>query len=180
MTFRPFLRFVAIAPSLFLYGCALRHPVASIKQAVGVEPSIQLQGSAASDANANSVVPFDIVVVQDKGTAKELATMDASTWFGNKGRCTYSGGKKPKLQFHSWEFVPGQSFALHVAVPANTEAIFGFAQYASSGPHRVDFAVSGDQTFELAANGVHLSQQRPNLPANPTFATEKQNVCPDQ
>jgi hypothetical protein len=179
LTLRPYLRLVVV-PSLLLCGCALKHPVASIKQAVGVKPSIELQGNVAPDANANSVVPFDIAVVQDKNTAKELAKMDASTWFSAKGRCSFIGGKKPKLEFHSWEFVPGQSFELHVVVPADAKAVFGFAQYASSGPHRVDFAVSGDQTFELATNGVHLLQQRPNLPANPTFADEKQSVCPDQ
>jgi hypothetical protein len=179
LTLRPHL-FFFLLPSLLVCSCALKHPVASVKQAVGVKPSIELGGNVAEDANADSVVPFDIAVVLDKATAKQLAKMDASTWFGNKGRCTFIGGKKPKVQFHSWEFVPGQAFALHVLVPADAKAVFGFAQYASEGPHRVDFAVSGDQSFNLATDGVHLMQQRPNLPANPTFVTEKPNACPDQ
>lgn len=180
MTFRPYLGLFSLVPSLWLGGCALRHPVASIKQAVGAQPAIELQGTVAQDANADSVVPFDIVVVQDKSAAKQIAKMDASDWFGKKGRCTFVGGKSPKVQFHSWEFVPNQSFQLRVPIPAGSRAVYGFAQYAASGPHRIELSTSGDQRFELAKDGVHRIDQKPNIPPDATFADEKQKVCPDQ
>lgn|GEM_PF-5781202 len=166
------------AAAWLLAGCALKHPVASIKQTVGQKPSLELQGTVVPDANADSVIPFDVVVVRDKSMLKQISKMDAAAWFGEKGRCTYRGGPKGKVEFHSWEFVPGQSFTLRISVPANTNAVLAFANYKSPAPHRVGLSNSGTQKVLLDNDGVTVVGKGDNHDSD-TPAPEVQKVCPD-
>jgi hypothetical protein len=170
---------LTLAAASLLAGCALLHPRKSFDQAIGHPPTLALQGSIAPGANADSVIPFDVVVVRDKAMLKQISQMDAATWFGAKGRCAYRGGAKAKVQFHSWEFVPGQSFALDVPLPADTRAVIGFADYDSAGEHRLLLPNSGSQFVEMGIDGIHASAGPSNSsPARPS-APEKQKVCPD-
>ena len=69
-----------------MLGCALKHPIKSVKQATGHPPTLVLHVNLAADANGNSVVPFDVVLMRDKSMQKAISQMDAATWFGSKGR----------------------------------------------------------------------------------------------
>lgn len=135
--------------------------------------------NVAANANVDSVVPFDVVVINDKSLEKKIAPMDASTWFSARGRCNYRGGPKAKVQFHSWELVPGQSFRLDVPVSADTKAVFGFADYTTPGDHRVPLAVAGSQFVDMDANGVHVQSTVPVSSKGAPPAPEMQKVCPD-
>lgn len=162
-----------------IVGCALKHPLKSIKQASGHPPTLVLQVSVAADANGNSVVPFDVVVVRDKALLKTISQMDAATWFGAKGRCNYRGGPKAKVEFHSWEFVPGQTFRADIVAPADTRAVLGFANYSSAGDHRINFVTSGSEFVAMGEDGVHVLKNVPVPDASQPPAPERQKVCPD-
>ena len=162
-----------------IVGCALKHPVKSLKQATGHPPTVVLQVQLSADANGDSVVPFDVVVVQNKTLLKTVSQMDAAAWFSPKGRCNYRGGPKAKIQFHSWEFVPGQTFRLDLPVTANTIAVLGFANYSTPGMHRVDFVTSGSQFVDMGEDGVHVLKTVPVPNSSQPPAPEMQKVCPD-
>jgi len=140
---------------------------------------IAMQVNVASMANDDSVVPFDVVVVRDKNMLKQVSQMDAAAWFGPKGRCNYRGGPKAKVQFYSWEFVPGQAFRIDVPVEHGIKGVLGFADYATPGEHRITFATSGSQLVNMGADGAS-ALTKVSLP-NPTQppAPVKQKVCPD-
>lgn len=167
-----------MAAACLMTGCALKHPVSALKHTIGEKPMLELQGTVVSGANADSVIPFDVVVVRDKSTLKQIAKMDAAAWFGEKGRCTYRGGPKSKVEFHSWEFVPGQSFTIRIPVPADTDAVLGFANYSSPAPHRVELADSGAQKILLDKDGVTVTGKGDSHDSD-AFAPEVQKVCPD-
>jgi hypothetical protein len=131
------------------------------------------------EANQDSVVPFDVVVIRDKDLLKQIGQMDAATWFGAKGRCKYRGGPKAKVQFYSWEFVPNQTFAIDVPEMSGAKAVLGFARYAAPGEHRVSFATKGGQAVEMGADGVHALTAAAVLPNKQPVALEMQKVCPD-
>jgi hypothetical protein len=126
-----------------------------MKQAIGHPPTLALQVNVASDANIDSVVPFDVVVVRNKSLLKQISQLDAATWFSAKGRCNYRGGAKAKVQFYSWELVPGQTFRLDVPVAADTKAVYGFADYSTAGNHRISLASAGGQFVDMGEDGVH-------------------------
>jgi type VI secretion system protein len=176
---RRHLVLVTLVAAAMIVGCALKHPVKSLKQATGHPPTVVLQVNLSADANADSVVPFDVVVVQNKTLLKTVSQMDAATWFGPKGRCNYRGGPKAKIQFYSWEFVPGQTFRIDLSVTANTVAVLGFANYSTPGTHRVDFVTSGSQFVNMGEDGVHVLKTVPVPNSGQPSAPEMQKVCPD-
>ncbi|MFT4113332.1 hypothetical protein [Silvibacterium sp.] len=158
-------------PLLSLTGCMLPRP--------GKARVVQLEVVVAPDANDTSVVPFDTVAVRDKKLLKQIAAMDASAWFGAKGRCTYRGsGKKADVQFHTWEFVPGQVFHIQVPIPGGTKGLLGFASYQTPGTHRVELKDSGSQTVNMGENGMQALPKALATSTEPP-APEKLKVCPD-
>jgi hypothetical protein len=162
-------------------GCAVMHPTKSFHQLIGHPPSLALQVHLAPQANEDSVVRFDAVVVENKSLEKTISKMDAATWFstGDKGRCSYRGGPKAKVQFYSWELVPGQTFRLDVPTGTRARAVFGFADYFTPGIHRISLLTTGKQAVEMTAKGVHVLSQPPIInPALPV-AKEDSDVCPD-
>jgi hypothetical protein len=138
-----------------------------------------VQGTIAANANSDSVIAFDVVTIHDKTLLKQIAQMDAATWFGPKGRCTFRDGQKAKVEFHSWEFVPGQTFLIDVHVPRGTKAVFGFADYATAGEHRISMDTSGSQIVEMDKDGAHTVTGQVARDTTLTLAPEKQKVCPD-
>ena len=176
---RRILAVVTLVTAALIVGCALKHPVKSLKQATGHPPTVVLQVQLSADANGDSVVPFDVVVVQNKTLLKTVSQMDAATWFGPKGRCNYRGGPKAKIQFHSWEFVPGQTFRIDLPVTASTIAVLGFANYSTPGPHRVEFVTSGSEFVDMGEDGVHVLKTVPVPGITLPSAPEMQKVCPD-
>jgi type VI secretion system protein len=153
--------------------------VKSLKQATGHPPTVVLQVSVAADANGDSVVPFDVVVVRNKALQKTISQMDAATWFGPKGRCNFRGGPKAKVEFHSWEFVPGQTFRIDIEAPADTRAVLGFADYSTPGDHRVSFVTAGSQFVDMGEDGVHVLKSVPVPDSRQPPAPERQKVCAD-
>lgn len=148
---------------------------------MGHPASLTLQVNLAPQANDDSVVRFDVLVVDDKSLEKALSKMDAATWFstGDKGRCNYRGGPKAKVQFYSWELVPGQTFRLNVPTGADARAVLGFADYFTPGLHRIALSTSGVEAVEMSEPGVQVLSQTPVMnPALPVAAAMTP-VCPD-
>lgn len=174
LTPRPHIACSMLAIAGLLVGCSLRHPIGLTRS----QKVLAFQVNVSADANQNSVVPFDVVVVRDKDLLKQVEKMDAAAWFGPKGRCQYRGGPKAKIQFYSWEFVPNQMYAIDVPAMDGAKAVLGFARYASPGEHRVTLATKGGAQVDIGESGVHASTiaMAPNRQA---AAPASQKVCPD-
>jgi type VI secretion system protein len=163
-----------LALSALLTSCSLRHPAGLI----GSKKMLAFQVNVAPDANQNSVVPFDVVVVRDKDLLKQIQKMDAATWFGAEGRCKFRGGPKAKVQFYSWEFVPNQTSAIDVPAMEGAKAVLGFADYSSPGEHRVTLTTKGGTMVEMGQDGVHALTIA-TVPSGQPAATPSKKVCPD-
>lgn len=174
---RFFARYVAAA-SWLLAGCAITHPVASLKQSMGAPPALGIQGMVDAKANQDQVVDLDVVVIGDSSSLKLIEKMDASTWFGPKGRCTFLGQKGVKVEFHSWQFAPGQTFYVHLVTGADAKEVLAFANYATPGPHRIVLAKSGGQVLDLGLDGLHTVDRKISS-ASDQPAPEMQSVCSD-
>ncbi|WP_454712745.1 hypothetical protein [Cupriavidus nantongensis] len=96
----------------------------------------QVTLTAADDANGNSPVAVDVVLVSDAALQARLAELPAAKWFAGRGDLgsTYPGA----LRYRSWELVPGQR--LEIAAQAlqgpRVAAAFVFANYQAPGAHR--------------------------------------------
>jgi len=175
---RVHLAYLTLLAALALTGCLLKKQPG--KARFGQPRTVALQINVAANANDNSVVPFDAVVIRDKKLLQQISQMDAATWFSAKGRCNYRDGAKAKVEFHSWEFVPGQTFRIDVPAPGGVKGILGFADYAAPGDHRVELKSSGSQIVNMGQGGVQALPTAAFANSNePPPAPEKQHVCPD-
>jgi hypothetical protein len=169
---------IALGAALLLAGCALHRPVTPAQHTVGSSHAIDIEGTVAPNANQDAVIDFDIVAIRNSSSLKEIEKMDAAAWFGPKGRCTFLGLPGKKVEFHSWEFAPGQSFYIHLLAASGVKAVLAFADYPPPGPHRIVLNKSGAQSLNLTSGGLSARTTKAFLPLEQA-APEVPNVCPD-
>lgn len=99
--------------------------------------------NAAPDANANSAVAVDVVLVKDKAVLDTLAAMSAARYFGAKADLlrTYPDA----LAVLSVEITPGQliRFERKRYDAERAWAALAFANYAAPGEHRARVPLDG-------------------------------------
>lgn len=96
----------------------------------------QVMVSAADDANGDSPVAVDIVLIKDETLLPRFAELTAAKWFSARADLlnTYPQG----LRYEGWEVVPGQ----RLIVPgekfegSRVAGAFVFARYGAPGAHR--------------------------------------------
>jgi type VI secretion system protein len=113
--------------------------------------------TASDDANNNSPVAVDVVLVSDAAMLARLAEMPASKWFAARDDLVSTFPKN--LRYHSWEIVPSQ----HVDVSGDTFAgsrvagAFVFANYQDPGAHRARIEhFSGHMVVQLDSNNLSV------------------------
>lgn len=159
-------------------GCAITYPVASLKQAVGAPPALGLEGTVDPKANQDQVLHLDVVVIGDSSSLKQIEKMDASTWFGAKGQGIFLGQKGARVEFHSWEFAPGQTFHVRLVTGADAKAVLAFADYSTPGPHRIALAKAGAQMLKLGSAGLRTLDRKVSAQSEPPDP-EMRSVCND-
>jgi len=100
--------------------------------------------AAASDANANSALAVDVVLVKDKALLDTLAAMPAARYFASRADLlrTYPDG----LLAFGVEITPGQVLSVERKRFRGERAwaAFAFANYGVPGEHRVRVPLDGD------------------------------------
>jgi len=100
---------------------------------------VRLRGydlAAVHEANRNSPVRVDVVVVRDDELAKEVGKLTSAAWFGRKGQLLLDNPRM--LEVTSLEPVPGQAVPWRrVTRRGRAQAAFVFADYRTEGSHRV-------------------------------------------
>ncbi|NEX64808.1 hypothetical protein G3574_27320 [Noviherbaspirillum sp. 17J57-3] len=126
-----------------LSGCgALNSVVAGTRSLIGLDPkpvepdwkSVAI--AAADDANANSAVAVDLVLIKDKAVLDSLVTMPAAKWFSSRNELQRTFPEA--FTVYQYELVPTQAVQLDAKSYGKERAwaAFVFANYASPGEHR--------------------------------------------
>jgi type VI secretion system protein len=89
------------------------------------------------NANTNSPIALDVVLVYDEILLEQLTKMPSREWFEKREQITRDHSKGNALDYWSWEFVPGQNVETQV-LPLKPKAKGGivFANYFTPGEHR--------------------------------------------
>lgn len=96
-----------------------------------------LEVVAAPDANRESPVPVDLVLLRAEPMIALIAGLTARQWFDQRSQLLRDHPND--LDYRSWEFPPGQ-VAIFDEFPFESRkgvALFVFADYLSEGAHRV-------------------------------------------
>lgn len=92
---------------------------------------------AANDANLNSPVALDVVLLKDEASLNLLTTLPATKWFASRGELEKTFPQV--ISYKSFEVVPGQT--LRVAATefgsARVAGVLMYADYLTPGEHRI-------------------------------------------
>lgn len=95
---------------------------------------VKLDVGIDSNANKNSPVAVDVVLIKDKNFWKTAPPMAAKDWFMQKSDLQRRYGNK--LLVTSWEWIPAQPVPpITVKVPRGSYGAMIFASYPSPGSH---------------------------------------------
>lgn len=103
-----------------------------------VRPAVRtIKLSAAVDANNNTVIPADLVIVYDQMVFAEIMKLSASKYFETK--LALQRDHSANLQIISWEIVPGQSTPTEDVSFSHDSPVGAvlFANYDTPGDHRI-------------------------------------------
>ena len=152
-----------------LSGCGALSSVAAVTRSViGLDPKPvapdwkKLVISAADDANANSAVAVDLVLVKDQAMLDSLLTMPAAKWFATRSDIQRTFPEA--LVVYPYELVPTQSVQLGEKQFGSERAwaALVFANYSSPGEHRARLLVnSTGSVVQLNAQSFNASEIKP-------------------
>src|SRR5262249_18727544 len=107
--------------------------------------------TAEADANHGKAIPLDLVFIYDTELEASIATKSASEWF--KSKASIADGNEDLLSIASWQITPAETVAeTPIDAPSGAVAAFLFANYNSTGDHRLRIDGSGTLMITLGAN----------------------------
>jgi len=110
--------------------------------------------TVSSDANENSAVAVDLIVVYDKNVLEQLMKLRAAEWFAQKRQ--FMNDHRGDVDVQGWEWIPSQVVAPQsIAYRSGARKVVVFADYASDGVHRA--AVDPQQSFHLLLDTLDLN-----------------------
>lgn len=121
----------------------------------------------APDANRDSAVAVEFVVVRDKDFLKRLMDLTARQWFEQRDQLRRDFPKA----FQSWDFewIPGQQVpTVRRRFQAGARSGIVFADYLSEGPHRARFDPYEPIRVRLGKNDLEV-QAKPSRAGPPTI-----------
>lgn len=105
------------------------------------------------DANQNSAIAVDLVVLHDQNLANSLGKMSASQYFSSTTQLLLDN--PTLLDIWHWELVPGQVVQVFSPETSNKAyAGYVFANYLTPGDHRLKVAPSGIIAILLQKNDL--------------------------
>jgi type VI secretion system protein len=121
----------------------------------------QVTFSSSDDANNNSPVAVDVVLVSDPALLARIAELPASKWFA--GREDLARTFPKDLRYRSWEVVPG--FQIDVRGDKfegpRVAGAFVFANYPDPGAHRVRIErFSGHMVVQLDSKNLTVTDSK--------------------
>ena len=131
-----------------LVGCASKVATRSFEVAV------------APDANRDSPVPVDLVLVRTEALVPVVTAMSAKQWFQEREQMVKD--HPAALEYRSWEFVPGQvrDMARFPFPDRRGFALVVFADYLSEGVHRLRVDPMEEFRLILRAEGFEAQAIR--------------------
>lgn len=156
----------AVLAVSLLSGCgAMNSVVAGSRALIGLDPKPvepdwkSLAISAADDANANSALAVDLVLVRDKAVLDTLLTMPAAKWF--TARHDLQRTFPEAFTVYQYELVPTQAIRLDQKQFGKERAwaALVFANYASPGEHRARLLLNNPgYSVQLNAQSFTVSE----------------------
>ena len=114
---------------------------------------LPIQVSIAADANENSPLAVELVVVYEKKLVDKLLEKKARDWFANREQ--FLRDYADDVDSWKWEWIPGQEVQpLEVTYGVGAKRVILFADYLTPGEHRAN--IDPQQPFRLVLGQSEL------------------------
>jgi type VI secretion system protein len=113
-----------------------------------------------SDANLNSPVALDVVVLRDDASLNMVSSLPASKWFTSRAELAKTFPQS--LTYLSLEMAPGQTLRVPVSEfgVGRVTAVMIFADYLTPGEHRIRVdQLQGELLVQLGARAFTVTAQ---------------------
>ncbi len=138
--------------ALFLPGCGALH----LKPQSLLKPRLTVAVNIKPDANENKPIAFDLVQINDKDLARDVAKMTAADWFQKRDQIREDFPKTSSISVRSWEWVPGQVVPdIQIPMRRAPRAVLVFANYSDPGAHRI--RIDPSMPVQLALGRVDIT-----------------------
>ena len=128
-----------LASSLLATGCGITQAPKAIylRSRALAGGSVDVTVHIAADANQNSPVAVDLLVVYDEGLMAKLLQMTAREWFAQRDQIRRDFKDGEGFDAWGWEWIPAQKIPVQ-ELPLKPSALGAlvFADYDSPGTHR--------------------------------------------
>ena len=115
---------------------------------------------AANDANLNSPVALDVVILKDEASLTMLTSLPAAKWFATRGEMEKTFPQA--ISYKSFEVAPGQTLRI-AATEFGTARVAGvvmYADYLTPGEHRIRVdQLQGAVSVQLGARDFTVTAQ---------------------
>lgn len=116
---------------------------------------LDVKASIAPNANNDSPVELDVVLIKDKALWKTAPSMTAKDWFAQKQDLERRYRNKLIVSF--WEWVPGQPIEpIVIRVPRRLNGAMVFANYPTPGSHSAPIPKGGKVAIVLKEDDFTL------------------------
>ena len=150
-------RFLILAAGI----CALILLSACVPKAIRPASKLAVRVEVSPEANNNSPVALDLVLVKSKKLLKELMKISASEWFAKRSQYRLDYPQETGLNSGSWEWVPGQVVQID---PLQFKDKFAgglvFANYIAPGTHRAVINPSKPVVIKLGAEEITVVTEK--------------------
>lgn len=109
------------------------------------------------DANRNSPVAMDLLIVYDEALLSQLLKLTAKEWFTQRDQIKKDHLEDSGLETWEWEWVPGQLVPpLELPLKPDAEGAIVFVDYLSAGAHRFRVDPFEDQMIHFHEDHVTI------------------------
>ncbi len=153
------LLLLCTAGVLSLNACGTMRTVALTAKAMVSNLNIQVE--IAPDANRNTPVAVDLVIVYKDSLFSELLKLPSDEWFKKRDQIERDYLKGEDLDVWSWEWAPGQQVP-PIELPLEPRAVGGivFARYFTPGAHRLRIDPFTDFKLILMREGIDIRTEQ--------------------
>lgn len=147
---------ILLACLLVVCGCGITQAPKAVylrtRSLVG--SSVDVTVHIAEDANQNSPIAVELLVVYDDGLMARLLKMTATQWFAQRDQVRRDFKDGEGFDSWAWEWVPGQKIPVQ-KLPLKPAALGAlvFADYTVPGTHRFRIDPFEDMVLELGGTG---------------------------
>ena len=124
-----------------------------------IDRNFDFSVTVAKNANGNSPIAVDLVLIFDEDLVKKLSALTSREWFKQRDQFKQDFPGDTGFSSLEWEWIPNQNvLPLSFPTKGKLEAVVIFANYTSEGAHRARITPNSDIKLKLLEESFQVEK----------------------